>query len=264
MTPVRDLAVCADDAGWDAANDAVIAGLAAAGRISAVSVLVEGPNAAAWRDADLGANGSLGLHLQLTWSSDRGSHGLGRLIAEAYAGRLQRSTVTRRLDDQLRRFETLFGRPPDFVDGHQHVHALPGVREPLLTLLHARYADGDRPAVRVPLARRWRGPKAAALNVLGGVRLAAELRRREWPANADFAGAYDMARAGGFRRRMLAWLASLHDRGLIMVHPGAAEKVEHAAARADEAAYLAGPDWPADLRASGARLRPFGAPSRTA
>ncbi len=257
MTVVRDLVVCADDAGWDAPSDEAIMALASAGRVSAVSVLVHGPNAAAWRGVELVDNASLGAHLELTWSATEGSNGLGRLIAQAYARRLPRAAVKRRLEDQLKRFEALFGRPPDFVDGHQHVHALPGVREPLLALLDERYAPADRPAVRVPLARRWRGTKAALIGALGAGELDAELRRRAWPGNDDFAGAYDMGRAGDFRPRMRAWLATLRDHGLIMVHPGVAGAVEHGAARAEEAAYLSGPDWPDDLAAAAARLRPF-------
>lgn len=258
MTAVRSIVVCADDAGWDPASDEVIAGLTAAGRVSAVSVLVDGPNADAWRDADLGPHGSLGLHLHLNWSAASGSRGLGRLLLDSHLHRLPASSVTQRLGEQLERFEALFGHPPDFVDGHQHVHALPGVRGPLLTLLESRYDRADRPHVRVPLSRRWRGPKATALGWLGGRRLAAELRARGWAANDDFAGAYDMARGGDYRRRMVGWLATLHDRGLVMVHPGAPGAFEHAEARTAEAAYLVGPDWPADLRTMGVTLRAFG------
>lgn len=257
MSSMREFVVCADDAGWDEATDEVIAALVRAARVSAISVLVDGPTAADWRGTDLGADGSLGVHLHLTWSPELGSHGLGTILAAAHTGRLSQSWVTQRLAAQLRCFEALFDRPPDFVDGHQHVHALPGVREPLLALLDERYGHEGRPAVRVPLARRWRGSKAAALGWLGARRLDATLRDRGWPRNDDFAGAYDMARGGRYRERMVAWLASLGDGGLIMVHPGAVGNVEHAAARTREAAYLAGPAWPSDLRAAGARLRPF-------
>ena len=75
---MRNVVLCADDAGWSAANDHAIARHAAAGEISAVSVLVDGPVAHQWRDFDAPGRGcSLGLHLNMTWEPGSDSAGLG-------------------------------------------------------------------------------------------------------------------------------------------------------------------------------------------
>jgi predicted glycoside hydrolase/deacetylase ChbG (UPF0249 family) len=65
----------------------------------------------------------LGLHLTLT-----GQRSLPRLALAACLGRLDAGAVAIALRDQLDAFLAAFGRPPDFIDGHQHVHLLPVVR----------------------------------------------------------------------------------------------------------------------------------------
>ena len=53
--------------------------------------------------------------------------------------------------DELRRQWDAFiesrGRPPDFLDGHQHIHLLPGVRQVVLRL--AECALAERPYLRL-------------------------------------------------------------------------------------------------------------------
>lgn len=258
---LRRLIVCADDAGWDVDNDDVVAALASAARISAVSVLVDGPSAHDWADRALPADCALGLHLNLTWTPERGSERLSSLLLAAYARRLSSAEIRQRINNQLQRFERLFDRPPAFVDGHQHVHALPIVREQLLDRLRQRYGDDPRarPAVRSTYARRWRGVKPFALNVLGGRELANRLAALDWPCNRDFAGVYDFSESQPYRQRVLRWLSSLADKGLIMVHPGVQTLTEHGEARAREAAYLGSEDWLIDLASAGVSLQRFDA-----
>ena len=91
---------------------------------------------------------------------------LGRLTRAALAGRLPRDEVAAEIERQLDAFEAAWGSGPDFVDGHQHVHVLPGVRGPLLRALTRR---GGRPWLRDPsdalAAALWRPAPAKALTV---------------------------------------------------------------------------------------------------
>ena len=48
---------------------------------------------------------------------------------------LDRNRLAIEIATQLKAFVTAFGRAPDFVDGHQHVHLFPQVREPLLEMV---------------------------------------------------------------------------------------------------------------------------------
>ncbi len=54
------------------------------------------------------------------------------------------------IEAQIDAFEQATGRRPDFIDGHQHVHGLPGVRKALIAVLAARYAKGTQPWLRDP------------------------------------------------------------------------------------------------------------------
>ncbi len=251
---LKRIVLCSDDAGWDGANDAVILALARAGRISAVSVLVDGPAAPAWADRHTAPSWSFGLHLNFTWSAAEHSSGLGALLARAHLRRLHPGELDTRINAQLDQFESLYGCAPDFIDGHQHVHMLPQIRGVLLAALRARYGN-DMPALRVPASAAWRGSKALALNLLGARAL--DRMAHGCPVNRDFAGVYDFGRTVPYRTRMQGWLSSIGDLGLIMAHPGSQGPLEHAAARATEAAYFNSADWPADLVASGCALVPF-------
>ena len=254
---MRSIIVCSDDAGWNEENDAVISALGIDGRVSAISILVDGATAPQWRSFPQVDSCALGLHFNLTLQTQRQSKGLFTLIIGAYSRRLSMVDLSGEVQRQLIRFERLLSRPPIFIDGHQHVHVLPMVRHALLESLAKRYGVHDRPAIRVPLSGSWRGIKAGTINVLGSRRLDAELRRTGWPANRDFAGVYNLAKPEAFRQRMQGWLSTIKDGGLIMTHPGRAEAFEHAAARMQESQYLASQEWSEDRLAAGVQLVPF-------
>lgn len=253
----RKIHVCADDAGWREADDACLLALAREARISAISLLVDGESASDWRRHSLPSSCSLGLHFQLNWTADAGSQGLLGLIARSQLRMVSKVEIEARLQSQLAHFETLAGCPPDFVDGHQHVHMFPVVREVLLRVLDARYGRNARPAVRSTCSTIWRGRKAALINLLGGKDLHRELCAGAWHCNQDFAGIYDFSGGRKFPDLMRAWLGQLPDGGMIMVHPGSADHPEHGRARAAEAAYLESQGWRDDVAANELCLAAF-------
>jgi predicted glycoside hydrolase/deacetylase ChbG (UPF0249 family) len=254
---MRRIAFCADDFGaWPAADRGILA-LVERGRLGAVSCQVAAPH---WPAAAPGLLAhadavDLGLHLDL--APRRGD--LAALILRSHARVLDRGATAARIAAQLDAFERATGRAPQFVDGHQHCHQLPVVRELLLAELQARYAPRV-PFVRSTRPRRGRGLKAAVVAALGGAALDRALTRREIPHNADFGGLYELDPAADYPALMRRWLADVADRGLIMCHPGDAPGDPGdpiAAARARELAYLGSEAFPADLAAAGVRpVRP--------
>lgn len=203
--------VCADDFGLNpAVNDAVIE-LLAQRRVSAVSCLVDAPAAAdGARQLRPHARETfdLGLHLNLTesWGDEWGRMALPALLARACARVLDLSVVRAEVRRQLTRFEDLHARAPDHVDGHQHVHQLPGVRQVLLEELQARYA-GDLPWLRV--GRRPRGEfgiKAVAIGLLGAQGLARAADRQGFGTNARLLGVYGFKDSPrDYLRRLEGW-----------------------------------------------------------
>jgi predicted glycoside hydrolase/deacetylase ChbG (UPF0249 family) len=144
----------------------------------------------------------------------------------------------------------LFGRAPDFVDGHQHAQLFPQVRDGFLAAVkeaapNAWVRQGGR---NQPLAKRLGAPKALLLDVLS-----AQFRKRAARAgiafNPAFAGAYDFSRSPDFGSLMAQFLDSLPDGGLVMCHPGFVDDVlvsldPLTTQREHEHAYLAGADFP--------------------
>lgn len=213
-----------DDFGLHAGINTAAERLAAMGRLQAVGTLVGAP---AWRKGSttlrrLDAAGlDIGLHLDLTEAPllRTSRRSLSSLVALAYANRLDRSMLQLEIRAQVDAFETQLGHAPAFVDGHQHVHQLPVVRDALLTELTERYGSA------LPWLRSTRTPdtslKAQAIGALGARGLANLARRADARQNRRLLGVYDF-RGGAARYRQLlaAWLDRAQSGDLLMCHAG--------------------------------------------
>lgn len=225
MTAVKRVQICADDYGFDAAvSQGILEGIDS-GRLSATSCMVLSPvwdrEAAALRER--AGMADFGLHLDVNeFAGIAPERSLSGWIAAAYLGRidvaLARHTVARQLDA----FEAALKRPPDYLDGHQHVHQLPVLRDAVVAELRARY--GARCALRSTRSMVWRGGKAAVIATLGGTAL--RHQARGLPMNTDFAGVYDFNPAADFAALVSHWLSHLPDSGLLMTHPARAAATE--------------------------------------
>ncbi len=278
MAERRPLLLCADDFGLRPGVDEAIAGLVGAGRLNAVSCLV---NAPAWRaDAqwvvELRRGAQVGLHLNLTEGAPLSAAlstalpapttgpvpllpALPWLIAATHLQRLPAAALAEELHAQWQAFVAATGTCPDFIDGHQHVHHLPGVRQAVLALAAAQ---------RVPVRNTGAigGPgfaiKRALIAGSGGVWLQRALRRQALPHNGLLLGVYDFIDTD-YRGLMRGWLARVPAAGaLLFCHPGRAEADAApqasadpiAAARLREYTYLASDDFARDLAAAGVAL----------
>ena len=270
----RPLLLCADDYGLTPGIGQAITGLVQAGRLGAFSCLTnglawpqDGPSLAGLRAAGAQA----GLHFNLTEGRPLSPvlarrwpqlPRLPRLLIDAHLGRLPLVAVADELAAQWVAFESVSGGRPDFVDGHQHVHHLPGVRRLLVDFL-------QRLPVPMPVrsTARLAGPgfgfKRWVIEHSGGRALGRALQRHGLPHNGLLLGAYDFK--ADYRPLMQGWLAQVPAGGaLLFCHPGQASVVgvgvvadapdAIAAARLRELAYLAGPDFPRDLAAAGVVL----------
>jgi hypothetical protein len=225
---MRDVIINADDYAMDEAVDTAILKLAEAGAVTAASAMALSPR---WPESARAARGassiSWGLHLDFTSAFAgevfQGSAKLPALIVRAHARLLDPAVLRQAIERQLMLFEIHKGSPPDFVDGHQHIHHLPQIRDELLAALAARYGqEAGRIGVRICTARKWRGAKAAIIEATGSSRLAGLAAERGHPMNTDFAGVYDFG-AADLASLWQAWAASLQGPlPLIMCHVAAA------------------------------------------
>lgn len=279
----RPIVVCADDYGLAPGVSDAIAGLVDTGRLSATSCMSALPD---WRRAApqlralmARAPADVGLHLTLTdhpplSAAARRTWGerlppLGRLLAAALARRLPLDAVAEEIRAQLDAFEDAWGDAPDHVDGHQHVHVLPGVREALIAELLRRHPRGRvwvRDCVEPPLRclrRREAVGKAWFISALAHG-LQRRLREAGLPCNEGFSGLHDFSVERPFAPKMRRFLASTGPRPLVHVHPGRVDAALRAcdpltAPREAELAYLASAEYLADLAAAGLRPARFAA-----
>lgn len=250
MGKAKRLILCADDFALDAAVSSAILELAAHGRISAVSCLVDGPD---WDDAGrelLRQRDTVlvGLHFNLTLDfgqprANPGRAALGRTILAALTHRLDRAAVAAELERQIERFRAVAGHLPDFIDGHEHVHAFP-----LINAIVRRTAAEVSPGSPIPIRSvdHFFGPtdaplKRAVIRFLAarGSRDAAGIAPVE--LNTGFAGDYSLRANAGFPGLFQSWLETAPDRGLIMCHPRRAASGQAASAGAAEARFLDSP-----------------------
>lgn len=260
----RSFILCADDFALHPLVDDAVLELAQAGRLSATSCMSSSPY---WREAaralqPFKARLQVGLHFNLT-ESHSGRHpaqDLKAVLAGSYLQRYSSAHWRGLWQAQLDAFEDAWGAAPDFIDGHQHVHQLPGARQALLAQLQARYAPGAMPWVRstAPAGRLWREPKAAVIAALGGWRSTLLLRGAGVPQNAGFAGVYgfDAATLADYGAHMQRWLGQIAAGALLMCHPasGLVPGDAIAAARQVEWAYLRSEAFGALLERCGWRV----------
>ena len=223
---MRRIVICADDFGMNPAVDDAILRLAGMGRASAASCLALGPSFAANAAALRAAGADVGLHLNLT-ESLRGEPAmpLPALLARAYARCLDGAWIDAAIQRQLDAFESACGRAPDYVDGHRHVHQLPGVLMRLLEALHRRYGR-RRPWLRCTLPRAIPGAaaadafKARVIGALGGAALRHAAHDGGWRTNARLLGVYGL-RGGAphYAALLRQWLRAARDGDLLMCHP---------------------------------------------
>lgn len=233
----RMIILCADDYALTDGVSRAIGELAAARRLSATSVIVTSPHwkAAAPRLRIHRGRLSIGLHLDLTLGPATGPvrrlapkrrfPGLGRLIGLSVLRLLDAGEIAAEISRQLDLFEAELGYPPDHIDGHQHVHALPVVRQALIDLVARRYPVTP-PLLRDPADTKEnikeRGlavRKALVVHALSkGFGEAA--RARGLPVNLGFSGYSDFdigqAYADELRRAFVATQAP----HIVMCHPG--------------------------------------------
>jgi predicted glycoside hydrolase/deacetylase ChbG (UPF0249 family) len=241
------LCICADDFGLAPGIAEAVFRLAEQGVVQATSCMVGAP---LWRahGARLREWSGLeaGLHLDFTEHPLDGGRrrSLGVLIAGSYAGMLGAALVRREVSAQFDAFEVVMGRVPDFIDGHQHVHQLPVIRNALIAEIETRYRDRRKPWLRstrrarctaVGAAERF---KASFIEQIGANELSALATRAGLVQNRHLLGVYDFF--GGparYESLLQTWITTAAPRDLLMCHPSAEADPRDALAAARRAEF---------------------------
>jgi chitin disaccharide deacetylase len=234
----RRIWLCADDYGISPAVNTAIRELLLDGRLNATSVMVVAPS---WSRSEASLLSSLraagrlraiGLHLTLTgqfrpltpsFKPLCGStfRPLADMIFLSWLRRLDRSALATEIAAQLAAFSAAFGHPPDFLDGHQHVHLLPQVREEVVAAIKTAAPKAwlrQCGSVR-PVLDQLKDHKGLLLSWFSGA-LRRQAKAQSVAVNPAFAGSYALRPDTDFARLFPQFLDRLPDGGLIMCHPG--------------------------------------------
>jgi predicted glycoside hydrolase/deacetylase ChbG (UPF0249 family) len=210
---------------------------------------------------------AIGLHLTLTapfrpltpdFAPTRNGEfpSLPAMMRAAFLRQLADEKLNAEVAAQLASFTRAFGRPPAFVDGHQHVHLLPGVRDAVIAqvkkaapLAWLRQCGGGK---------SWRDAKGMIVDLLSrGLRRRAQAEGVS--VNPAFAGTYAFRDDADYRVLFPRFLTALPDGSVVMCHPG---RVDAELTRLDplthlrerEYAYFLSDSFPRDLMRTGFAL----------
>ena len=283
MTAPFTFALCADDYAMAPGVSRGILEALEAGVLTATSAMTTSPD---WPQAASGlqpfvGRADIGLHLNLTLGRPLGAMPrfapsgtlpkIGAIVAAARRGHLPLDELAAEIDRQLEAFFVAHGRPPDHVDGHQHVHVLAPMRRLLIDALRRRgwtpwlRDSGDRP-LRI-LRRGSTLVKAAGIAALADG-FAAVSRRAGLATNDGFAGFSSFAAAGAYGEEFARYLKAPGRAHLIMCHPGHVDEALRQLdpvvnSRKRELSFLLSRDFPALLQRCGASLGRLSAPGAT-
>lgn len=239
------ITLCADDFGQASHISRGILTLANNKRISAISCMT---TCADWHQHGRELNGLLdqvdiGLHFNLTHGEGQSLPTINRWLLRAISRQINRAFIEKSLNKQLDSFLNIVGRPPDFIDGHQHIHAFPLIRDVFIKVIKARF-QGCTPYVRSinPMLYRadsWLKSFVVSTTAVG---FRTALDRQDIRYNPKFGGMYSLQPNKPYRQFMIHWLQQATSGSLIMCHPGIESKNpyndSHPAARANEYHYL--------------------------
>jgi predicted glycoside hydrolase/deacetylase ChbG (UPF0249 family) len=275
----KRIVLCADDYGQAEAVSSGILALLDAGRLTAVSCLVNQPR---WREhaaglipykekADIGLhlNFTLGAPLSTAYRTQIGTSfmPLSRLLWRTMTRStlLQRDALSAEIEAQLDAFTAATGVLPRFIDGHQHIHHLPVIGEVLLAVYQKRLHGTGVYVRAVSQDLGWhnffvKGIKPVVIACTGGSGFAGRLDTAGIRHNTSFAGIYSFKNASHYRETFLRFLRDSTDHGLIMCHPGHADDDKDdpiCRARICEYNYLQSFDFTTDCQRSDVILTRF-------
>ncbi len=236
MSPFRNVVLCADDYGLSDGVSRGIVELAQMGRLSATGAMTNMPgwkrNAAALKPLE--GHIGIGLHLNLTTgvplgympnvAPDGTFPTLGKILGGAVKRALPQEEIAQEIRCQLDAFEEGLGAAPAFIDGHQHVHVLPVVRQALMGVLQERgygrlWLRDPRDRLAAILRRPVGRGKALIVNALASG-FATKARTSGFRTNEGFSGFAPFDLSIPPERIFATAFSALGHAPVVMCHPG--------------------------------------------
>ncbi|KGP63340.1 cellobiose phosphorylase [Legionella norrlandica] len=229
MSVLKNVFLCADDFGLNNGITLGILKLARLQRLSAVSCIV---NAKAFHThakelLSLKSQLQTGLHFNLTEghllsTSNKLCFGLKELLMKSQLRILNTKLISDEFHAQLDHYVAVMGELPDFIDGHQHIHQFPVIRQIILDIYQQKLKGkgiairSTYPSIRIASYQS----KSKILAITGGKTFSSQLKKMKIPHNPYFGGIYDFSERADYRSLFRQWLQEAPNNSLIMCHPG--------------------------------------------
>lgn len=221
---MKQIILCADDYGQNRAISQAIIDLLKNRRLTATSCMVTGsdwPLYASWL-LPYKNQVDIGLHFNLTEGSGLGFMPLPNLLLKSFLRRLNKKMLKAELNAQLDQFTNAMGMVPDFIDGHQHVHQFPQIRDVLLEVYEERLRETGCYIRCIDDPKSlWnvKSLKKLILQWSGAGAFKKQLIKRKIPHNQSFSGVYSFD-VDQYETIFEVFLEEVQQGGLIMCHPG--------------------------------------------
>lgn len=231
MNANKKIIVCADDFALNEGISAAIIELLSKGCISATSCMTTSPLWPKWGAhlKPLANQVDIGLHLDLTQFTPlsgelAGPFSIGQTIIKAYSRQFSLKSLEHECLLQLQRFGDVMGFAPHFIDGHQHIHQFPLIRDALLSVCKT-YFKNNKPPMRLvngsPFLSPWRdSPLKLLIHALGRNAFKRNLDKANWPYYQDFKGIYVFKGKPDIAILFKQFIQQIATSGIIMCHPG--------------------------------------------
>lgn len=231
---MKHIILCADDYGQSLPVSQAIIDLLKQKRLSATSCMTTGTHWISEAKAlQLFADeADVGLHFNLTEGTPLSEAYLQRygktfmslpkLIFLASFRLLDKNVIEKELEAQLDQFIMGVGREPDFIDGHQHIHQFPIIRDALITVYEKRFKN-EKPYIRSTdqkVKPQKYFFKQCVIQLLGARALKRKLVQQRIPHNNSFEGIYSFSEHPSYSENFRDFLENVEEGGIIMCHPG--------------------------------------------
>jgi chitin disaccharide deacetylase len=229
---MKKITLCADDFGMTTSINQGILNLVENSRLSAISCMTNYP---AWfKDIEklrpYNKRPDLGLHFNI-------KKPLIQTISGSYLRILSKKNIEKELHQQVDNFIKGLQQAPAYIDGHQHIHALPVIRD-----IVTRFSENHNIPIRIT-ENSQQYFKAKVINTLGGKKTARLIKQKNLAYNHDLLGIYPFNQSENYRELFCQWLEKSKEGSLIMCHPGVLER-----SRENELNYLLSQNFIDDLK----------------
>lgn len=240
---MKNIILCADDYGFSPNISKAIITLIANNRLNATSCMV---NSSHWKEHAEWLRVykdkiDIGLHFALTdiTPATMTLQHHPDIIKKAYFRKLKQSEIENELESQITKFKDAMGQLPNFIDGHQHIHQLPIIRNALLKV-YEKHFPNQNCYIRIPISSPT-SFKSLVIKHTGASKLKKHLKQRDIPYNKSFSGVYNFSNKDHYEKHFRRFLQHIDTDGIIMCHPGLSDsnaKDSIAAERQQEFLYL--------------------------